>query len=332
MTDWHDLDQVLRTAAEPCRYRTDREVHTVLTEAPAGYFAHVRGILHDLAGGEAEMELPPKQLFDDPGGGGDFRVMPCVVRRGGQVWKTVKVVGTNLRQVTVPDQITVGKALALHPEENFISHIFDACLLSSARTGVCVAMAVDLLASSPRSFSIVGAGRVGYYAAYYLLSLHPGAAVVLHDRDRGRAEQTAGLLARQFPGSVCRAAASPVQNGVDAVVLATSSRTPFCAPDQCDVPLVISVGADSDQQHELSPAWADAADVYVDSRDSLNFGDLRQWLAAGSLDPEAITDLFTLIKAGPVKRRERAVFISTGSALFDNVTISYLIGRGDGRN
>lgn len=327
MHDWQHLEKVLRTTAEPCRYYTDREVHAALASAPLDYLSHVRGLLRDLAGGAAVMELPPKQLFDDPSEAGDFRVMPCVVKRGGQTWKTVKVVGTNLRQFTVPDQITVGKALAIHAEENFISHIFDACLLSSARTGFCITMAVDLLAENSRSFAIVGAGRVGYYAAFFLLSAHPGATVVLYDQIAGRAGQTAGVLSRQFPGSCCRASATPVMQGIDVLVLATSSSSAFCGPDECDAPLVISVGADSDQQHELAPAWIGVADIYVDSLDTLNYGDLRQWLAEGLLLPEEITDLFRLVKAGPLGRKDRAVYISTGSALFDNVTISYLIGR-----
>lgn len=115
MTDWHALAKVLRTTAEPCHYYTDMEVHAALSSSPADYFAHVRRILRDIAGDSAEMVLPPKQLFDDQADAGDFRVMPCVVKRGGRTWKTVKVVGTNLRQVTVPDQITVGKALMIHP-------------------------------------------------------------------------------------------------------------------------------------------------------------------------------------------------------------------------
>ena len=327
MTDWCEVDRVLRTTAEPCRYYTDREVHAVLTARPTDYFAHVKGILADIASGAAELELPPKQLFDDRSGGGDFRVMPCVVRRGGKTWKSVKVVGTNLRQVTVPDQITVGRALAVHPEENFVSHLFDACLLSSARTAVCIALAVDRLAASPASFSLIGAGRVGYYAAFYLLSLHPGISVTLYDLAPGRAEQTAGLLARLFPGSHCCASPVPVMAGVDVVVLATSSRTPLCTPADCEAGLVVSVGADCDQQHELAPAWAEAADLYVDTMDSTNYGDLRQWLAAGRLRLEELTDFFDLFRNGPVNRRKRAVFVSTGSALFDNLTISYIIGR-----
>lgn len=187
---------------------------------------------------------------------------------------------------------------------------------------------MEQLAGSPRSFSVVGAGRVGYYAAFYLLALHSGATVALYDPTPGRAAQTAELLARQFPGAACGAAPTPVMNGIDVLVLATSSKAAFCSPDECDAPLVISVGADSDQQHELAPAWIGAADIYVDSLDSLNFGDLHQWLTAGSLRPSEITDLFHLLKAGPVNRKERAVFVSTGSALFDNVTISYIIGQG----
>ena len=62
--------------------------------------------------------------------------------------------------------------------------------------------------------------------------------------------------------------------------------------------------------------------------DSLNYGDLRQWVRAGRVSAHELTELLTLIREGcqaPVEQRR--LFISTGSALFDNVTIGYLLAR-----
>jgi ornithine cyclodeaminase/alanine dehydrogenase-like protein (mu-crystallin family) len=161
------FDEVLRVRSEPYRYWTEIEVHRALTRDAQGYFGFVLDALSELACGRATMELPAKQLFTDPGDAGDFRVMPCVVRRGGAAMKTVKLVGTNRLQRVVPGQITVGKALVLHPEENFITHILEACLLSSARTGLGAALAMHLLAGTTDSVAVIGSGRVGYYAAYF---------------------------------------------------------------------------------------------------------------------------------------------------------------------
>jgi ornithine cyclodeaminase/alanine dehydrogenase-like protein (mu-crystallin family) len=164
---------VLRVHAEPCSYVDEPTVHELLTAAPAEYLAHVGRWLTLLAEGRATVEIPAKWIWTDTvePDGGDFRVMPCVVRDSARIVKTVKVVGTNRRQREIPDQITVGKAFHLHPRENFITHVFEACLLSSARTGLCGALALSRLAPIRKRITIVGAGRVGYYAALYASAL-----------------------------------------------------------------------------------------------------------------------------------------------------------------
>jgi hypothetical protein len=112
------------------------------------------------------------------------------------VRKTVKLVGTNVVQERLADQITVGRAFALHPQENFVTHSFAACLLSSARTGACAALAGERLA--PRrttTVSLIGAGRVGCYSALYLAALGGLERLHVHDRDGRRAEGLARALA-----------------------------------------------------------------------------------------------------------------------------------------
>lgn len=322
------LRRVLRVGREPYDYFDEWAVHRLLTENPAEYLRFVRKGLAEIADGRARLELPPKQIFSDPGAPSDFRVMPCVVRSESGTRKTVKLVGTNTRQETVPNQITVGKAFVIDAVENFVSQVFEACLLSSARTGACAAIGLDLLAPSRRSLGVVGAGRVGYYTALYAAAMGGIESVTLWDEDRERARQAAELLAGQLPS--VRVAAG--QNGnladVEVLVLATTSTTPICGPDEVDAGLVVSLGADTDCQSELDSAWATVADIYVDTQDCLRFGDLRAWRQAGLLAGPAPLDLFDLLRSGgPAVSGRRRLFISTGSALFDNLTIGYLLQR-----
>src|SRR3972149_874529 len=96
--------KVLRIGREPYEYFDEQRVHRLLTANPSEYYRHMRDELADIAAGRAELELPPKQIFPDPGSTSDFRVMPCVVRRPGSARKTVKLIGTNTLQQLVQDQ------------------------------------------------------------------------------------------------------------------------------------------------------------------------------------------------------------------------------------
>jgi len=286
-----------------------------------GYAHH---LLLALSEGRLHAELPRKQFFLDRNGGGDFRVMPCVLRNERMVLKTVKIVGTDRAQTVVQGKITVGKAFALHAIENFVTHAFDACLLSSARTGLCAALAVERLAPRRGRIGIIGAGRVGWYAGLYIAHLGGFNEIVLFDIDRGRAETCAALLARQCPDIVVRAAhAQPV--GLDVVVLATTSQTPFFERRGGVPPLVVSIGADGPEQRELSDAWATDSVLFVDTPDSLDYGDLLAWRREGRVGTERITPILDLYPNPPAFDSTARVFVSTGSALFDAVAIGYLL-------
>ncbi len=319
--------QVLRTAKEPCISIDDATVHRLLTAAPHDYFRHMQERLRDIAAGHISVEMPPKQVFADPGETSDFRVMPCVTRNGMRITKTLKVVGTNTAQIVVPDQITVGKALVIDPVENYVTHVVDACLLSSARTGLCAALAIQLLATATRRLHIIGSGRVGYYVGFYAATLCGVQEITFADREMARATTAAAALAARIPGLQCTASTSGNSADADIVALATTSNTPVCAPSDGRAGLVISLGADIDHQTELDPAWASAADIFVDTLDTVRFGDLKAWIAAGLLDAATIFDFDDLIsgKKPKLETDRRRLFVSTGSALFDNLTLEYLL-------
>ncbi|HZT92228.1 MAG TPA: hypothetical protein VFA05_09330 [Gaiellaceae bacterium] len=318
--DGPEVARVLRVHDEPCVHVGDWAVHRALTADPAGYLRHLRARLAEIAAGERRLELSPKTIFSD--GDGDFRVMPCVTGSGRDAVKTVKVVGTNLRGEVVPDQITVGRAVRLHPLENFVTHLFDACVLSSARTGACAALAVDLLAPAARSVALVGAGRVAFYGALYLSAASEDLRLVVTDGSPGRADALVAALRSGGVAAGARPFAAAVADA-DAVVLATTSRTVLLAPADTRARCVVSMGADAVGQHELAPDWTQEAAVYADCADAREVGDLRAWEAAGLLaaPPPTLLDLLRTPRLPP----RRSVFVSSGSALFDNLTIEYLL-------
>jgi ornithine cyclodeaminase/alanine dehydrogenase-like protein (mu-crystallin family) len=248
------------------------------------------------------------------------------VSRGSAVRKTVKIVGTNVMQRTIPDQITVGKAFCVDASDNHITHIVEACLLSSARTGACAAIALRRLAVRPRRLVVFGAGRVGCYAAFYAATLADIEDITFVDVDEERARSAAVLAANTFACSTRFTAGRPDGRiDADALILATTADRPIIAPGDTGAALVVSAGADSLHQHELAREWASLADVYVDTMDSLQVGDLHAWVRDGLLERHQVVDLLGLVRSPPRPSARPRLFISTGSALFDNLTISYIL-------
>lgn len=302
----------------------DRAVHALLTDDISGLMAFARDWLGAVASGQGRVEAPPKQVFEAPDGG-DFRVMPCVVTHAGERFATVKIVGTNRVQRLLPGQITVGSVCVLHPLEHFITHRFDACVFSSARTGLLAALAVELLADRRDDVLVVGAGRVGYYAACYLAAVPGVRAIAVADADPARAQRCAQALAGA--GLAVDVAACPqVPERATVAVLATTAGTPFWRLVDAGVPaLTVSVGADARGQRELHPAWH-RAELYTDGADSLGTGDLAAWTHAGLGFSAPRT--FTEALADPPSPPHRArALISTGTALWDNLACAYLVRR-----
>ncbi len=317
------LSRVLRVHDEPYRYFDDAQVHELLCRNGAAYLQHIDTALNALVSGEMELELPGKQLFVDPGECGDFRVMPCICRYPDRVVKTVKIVGTNYIARQVPDQITVGKAFALDPEENFIRAGFAGCLLSSARTGACAVTAIARLQPAAESLLVIGAGRVGFYAALFAAAAGLSRRILFHDRLHQRAVNAAMALQSLFPQCEVTAVAGFEQHETDVAILASDSREPFFGREHPLPALTISLGADTDWQRELYPELSAQLELFVDTRDSLNYGDLKQWQRDGLLDTTQVSDLFAIYRGK--RPQQRALFVSTGSALFDNLTIDYLM-------
>jgi ornithine cyclodeaminase/alanine dehydrogenase-like protein (mu-crystallin family) len=325
--DEYDLvTDVFRLSGEPFSYIKEMDVHQALTKDPQAYYQFIKKRLTNIALNKAELQMPAKLLFSDQDSDGDFRVMPCVVKDGNEVMKTVKLVGTNVIQQDVPDQITVGKACVFHPTENFITHIVEACLLSSARTAICAMLGVDFLANSRKKMTIIGAGRVGYYAAFYAASLGWADEVIIHDIDIIRAEKCVASLQSEFANILFQVSDRDALTDTDVLILCTTSATPIYSNDDFKADLIVSVGADIDTQRELDNSWAQTASLFVDSYDSARYGDIKAWTEDNLIDKNNLTDLFSLITGFELIDDQRPrIFVSTGTAFFDNLTLSYLL-------
>jgi ornithine cyclodeaminase/alanine dehydrogenase-like protein (mu-crystallin family) len=302
----------------------DRAVHALLTDDVPGLLAFARTRLREIAQGRARCEAPPKQVFEAPDGG-DLRVMACVVTRPEGRLETVKIVGTNRAQQVRPGQITVGSVCMLDPHEHFVTHRFDACAFSSARTGLLAALAIEALAPARERVLVVGAGRVGYYAARYCAAVEGVHETTLADRVPARAVRCADALRPACAGvRVVHVSSAP--HAAPVAVLATDAAAPvWPLADGTRPALAVSVGADARAQRELHPAWH-AAELYTDGPDSLRTGDLAAWACAGlAFGPPR--DLGAAIASPPPPGAGPRAVVSTGTALWDNLTCAYLLER-----
>jgi ornithine cyclodeaminase/alanine dehydrogenase-like protein (mu-crystallin family) len=114
----------------------------------------------------------------------------------------------------------------------------------------------------------------------------------------------------------------------DVLVIASDSEQPLFSAQELRPSLVISLGADTDWQSEVAVSALDHYEIFVDTVDSLRYGDLARFRKAGRMEGRVVTDLLTLLAGEAVPSAAPRLFISTGSALFDNLTIDYLLTSG----
>ncbi len=173
----------------------------------------------------------------------------------------------------------------------------------------------------------LGPGRVAYYAARYIAALGGVDELIFSDAQPARAMAMAETLNQLFHGRPrCEALANGHLPETDVLMFATTSTRPVSKAGDVRTKLIVSVGADTEEQHELAESWVTAGDLYVDCLDSARVGDVRAWVAAGLVQETQLTDLLGLLRRGAKPTNGHPViFISTGSALFDNLTLAYLL-------
>lgn len=312
---------LLRLAPEPCVCLDDVQMHRLLIARVPLLVERLEARLRAVASAP-EIEQPHGlktvyQLGDTPG---DFRIMA----HADGTTMTVKLIGTNEAGTVVRDKISVGKLAVVHPVDHHVMALMDACVLSSLRTALGVAVAFRATAlPAPRRVGIIGAGRVGIYTALTFQRLGLADEVMLSDVSPQRVRDAATVLAIEHGPVATAGSADAVLDQCDAVVLATTARAPIvCGRDLAGRPVrfLASVGADADNLSELDRDILPRVRLVVGSPVCLGLGDLRRWVRDGLL-LEPISYLHDVV-AGPgaAESLDPVCYVSTGFPLLDHVT------------
>ncbi len=321
-------EQLLRLKEEPCNYFGEAVIHQVLMKNTRRYMNALEKFYLLWKRRKSMVSYPRKQLFQTAGLKGDFRVMPCVITGLNRTpIKSVKIIGTNEEERTLKDKISVGKALLLHPHDNYVQGIFDVCAFSSFRTAaISVLVYKYLVETSKDPVAIVGAGRIGYYTAMLLQDWLNVKDFYLVDPNKKRACLLKQLIEKKKSSSgilTLKKACSSVQT----LFLATDSTSALvCARNAGDVDFISSVGADCDYLSEVDKSLVMGHRIITDSLDNTYFGDLNRWCKQGLLKKNKVEDFRTIIgKKQRVKTPK--IFISTGTAVQDAFTCHFLFNH-----
>ena len=277
-------------------------------------------------GDDGLVELPKKQLFKVPYAEGDFRIMPCIIHGDYRI-KSVKIIGTNEENRTVHDKISVGKSFLIHPYDNYIHAMFDACVLSSFRTAAISVLAYKTVVSdTTKSTALAGTGRIGFYTAL-LLHQHLGVQdFFYYDPNLQNRQNFEKLASLYLPDAqVHFLALEKLGENADSLFIATNSHHAIFDKASAEAfAFVSSVGADADNLSELDDSIPEKRTVVTDSKQSVMLGDLRRWQKKGLLTEASLVELKEIIGDATIGNKEPFLFISTGIAVQDALTAQFI--------
>jgi len=271
---------------------------TLMANVPA-YIEYLTTRIGEIANGQKAW-IKDKVIYDDPVHpySGDIRSMTCFTDRV----KVVKIISTNpIRKKHY--SVSVGATLLLDYEENFPLAVFDATMMSATRTAAMAIISAQLAGADLNDVLIVGWGRVGQCVGKLLNEL--GYEYYVHDPHC----------------TVANLSSAPhvqVESTFDSmtVITTTNSREPFITPENCQAGFVVSVGADTHFNFELSgELLRERGGLFVDCWDAVDVGDVGHTGMGHIVNG----DLFALYD-----ERDARTFISVGSPLMDALTIEYL--------
>ncbi|MDH5357649.1 MAG: hypothetical protein OEW63_03360 [Gammaproteobacteria bacterium] len=255
------------------------------------YINYLKQRIQEIADGQP-VWIKPKIIYEDPihPDSGDIRPMTCFTDRV----KVVKIISTNpIRQKH--QSVSVGVTILLDYQENHPIAIFDAPAMSSIRTAAMAIISCQFAGFDLDDIYLIGTGQVGKYILNLLNQLNPSSQVKTYDKSTHKEEVI-------FNSKI--------------VIAATDSREAFLTPDNCSADFIVSVGADTDFNHELTPAFLQSRNhIYVDCLDAKNVGDLPLLT-----NPDIKGDVFDLFRS-----KNADTLVSVGSPLMDALTVEYLM-------
>ena len=165
--------------------------------------------------------------------------------------------------------------------------------VTGLRTAAATTLAIHQVAPSASTVLVVGTGAQARAHLDTFAVTHPSAELQVFGRNHAAATEIAASH-----GATAKADLEPAVRSADIVVLCTSSLTPVI--DDAWVPdgaTVASVGSFAPDRLELPPSLLARATVVVDYRPSAltDSGPVVEALASGSVDPDRITDLGSLL-------------------------------------
>jgi len=150
---------------------------------------------------------------------------------------------------------------------------------------------------------------------FYMCATTQVERVIVCDTNIGAAQAFVAWFSQLFPAVQFCASADCLKS--DIVMCATTSKTPLFDVAHSTAQTIISAGADTEYQRELVfDVDAHEFGIIVDSYDALNYGDCLHYEL---IEPDVL-----LYKNIMYRSYYRNVFITTGNALLDNITIRYI--------
>jgi ornithine cyclodeaminase len=267
----------------------EAEVHQHLVMAEC--IEAMAGALGALARGEASMPL--RSVLRGPQSKGMLGLMPAY--RGGETpvysLKAVCIFPENPRLGLDAHQGTV---TLFDGETGRPSAILNGSALTSIRTAAVSALATRLL--SPPDAGVLALLGSGVQARAHLSALALVRAlreVRIHSPNDEHAQALAAAGAQELEGvrfEVC-ASAREALDGAELVVTATNSRTPVIEREWlASGAHVNAIGASVPSHRELDTATVAAAELFVDSRESLanEAGEYREALKEGAIGADHV--------------------------------------------
>jgi alanine dehydrogenase len=203
--------------------------------------------------------------------------------------------------------------------------VLDSIEITSVRTAAASAVAARHLArADAATVTVCGCGEQGRSQLRALTCVRPIRRVLAFDVDSARAETYATEMSRELELDVV-----PVRELGDATrasdiwVTCTPSRRWFVGREQVRPgTLILAVGADNPEKHEIEPELLAASTVVVDVLEQCaSIGDLHHALDAGVMTRDDVHAELADVVTGRRRGREHAdeivVFDSTGTALED---------------
>lgn len=202
--------------------------------------------------------------------------------------------------------------------------ILDSIEVTLRRTAAASALAAKLLARpDSQTLLICGCGEQGLAHAEALRAVLHIQRCLLWDRDHGRADELAAVLARSGIDTLAVRNLQSDARSADVIACCTTSREPFL-----DVGLVsagtfiAAVGADNPDKSEIAPRLMAAATVITDVlAQCAEMGDLHHAIDAGTMtEADVHADLGEVLigtRPGRCSPNEIIIFDSTGTGTQD---------------